>query len=211
MSQNHALLKQTLSLAPVVPVLIINDLASAVPMAQALVAGGLPVLEITLRTPVALAAMEAMAKVEGAIVGAGTVRDAGHIKSSIDAGAQFMVSPGISPKLLEAADDVDVPLLPGATSASEVMALAEHGYKYMKFFPAEAMGGAPVLKAIGAPLPDIMFCPTGGIGLGNARDYLSLSNVICVGGSWVAPNDAVAAGDWSRVETLAREAAGLAG
>lgn len=209
MSQNHVLLKQTLSLAPVIPVLVINDLASAVPLAQALVAGGLRVLEITLRTPVALQAMEAMAKVDGAIVGSGTVRTGADIKSSIDAGAQFMVSPGFAPKLLEAADQVDVPLLPGTSSVSEVMALAEHGYKYMKFFPAEANGGAPVLKAFGGPIPDITFCPTGGVGLGNAGDYLSLKNVICVGGSWVAPGDAVATGDWDRIETLAREAAAL--
>lgn len=211
MPQDAAVLKTTLSLAPVIPVMIIEDARTARPLAEALVAGGLPVLEVTLRTEAALDAMAEMAKVEGAVVGSGTVRTAEHMRRSVDAGCRFMVSPGASPGLLDAAEDVSIPLLPGIGTPTEAMAAAERGYSYLKFFPAEAMGGAPVLKSFASPLPDLTFCPTGGIGPGNAPAYLDLPNVVCVGGSWITPGDAVATGDYKKIERLAREAAGLRG
>ncbi len=211
MPQDAAVLKKTLSLAPVIPVIILDDVSAARAMAEALVAGGLPVLEVTLRTPNALKVMAEMAKVPGAIVGSGTVRTAEHMRQSVDAGCQFMVSPGASPRLLDAAEDVAIPLLPGIGTPTEAMTLAERGYSYLKFFPAEAMGGVPVLKSFASPLPDLTFCPTGGIDPAKAKTYLALPNVICVGGSWVTPGDAVAAGDFARIEQLAREAAALAG
>ncbi|MFE3835641.1 bifunctional 4-hydroxy-2-oxoglutarate aldolase/2-dehydro-3-deoxy-phosphogluconate aldolase [Pseudogemmobacter sonorensis] len=198
-------------LAPVVPVLVVEDAARAVPLAQALVAGGLPMLEVTLRTPAALEAIRAMAGVEGGVVGAGTLLTPADVKAAVAAGARFGVSPGATPALLDACAEADLPLLPGASSASEVMALHERGYGVMKFFPAEQAGGAPFLRALGAPIPQVKFCPTGGIGPANAPDYLGLSNVLCVGGSWVAPKEAVAAEDWARVTALAAEAARLAG
>lgn len=210
MSQDIARLQKTLSLAPVIPVIILDDVAAARPMAEAMVAGGLPVLEVTLRTPNALKVMAEMAKVEGAIVGSGTVRNLEHMRQSVDAGCQFMVSPGAPLKLLEAAEQVDIPLLPGIGTPTEAMAAAEMGYGFLKFFPAEAMGGVPVLKSLASPLPDLRFCPTGGIDVEKARNYLALPNVICVGGSWVTPADAVAAGDFGRIEKLARDAAALA-
>jgi 2-dehydro-3-deoxyphosphogluconate aldolase/(4S)-4-hydroxy-2-oxoglutarate aldolase len=209
MPQDAAALRQTLSLAPVIPVIIINDVSQARPLAEALVAGGLPVLEVTLRTAHALQAIEEMAKVPGAVVGSGTVRTPLQMGHSVDAGCQFMVSPGASPRLLEAAEEHDIPLLPGIGTPTEAMTASEHGYSFLKFFPAEALGGVKVLKAYASPLPDITFCPTGGIDRAKAADYLALSNVICVGGSWVMPADALAAGDWKRVEALAREASGL--
>lgn len=211
MPQDTAVLKQTLSLAPVIPVIILDDIDAAQPMAEALVAGGLPVLEVTLRTPNALKVMAEMAKVDGAIVGSGTVRNAEHMRQSVDAGCQFMVSPGASPKLLDAAEDISIPLLPGIATATEAMNAAERGYSYLKFFPAEAMGGASVLRSLASPLPDLVFCPTGGINPEKAKIYLGLPNVICVGGSWVTPGDAVAAGDFDKIEKLARDAAALAG
>jgi 2-dehydro-3-deoxyphosphogluconate aldolase/(4S)-4-hydroxy-2-oxoglutarate aldolase len=173
------------------------------------VAGGLPVLEVTLRTAHALQVIEEMAKIPGAVVGSGTVRSPLQMGHSADAGATFMVSPGASPRLLEAADEFAIPLLPGIGTPTEAMTAHEHGYYFLKFFPAEAMGGAPVLKAFASPLSDIMFCPTGGITMQNAGSYLALPNVICVGGSWVMPQDAIEAGDWKRIEALAREAAAL--
>jgi 2-dehydro-3-deoxyphosphogluconate aldolase/(4S)-4-hydroxy-2-oxoglutarate aldolase len=209
MAQDTAALRATLSLAPVIPVIIHDDVGTARALAEALVAGGLRVLEITLRTPHALHVIEEMAKVEGAVVGSGTVRSPLQMTHSVNAGCQFMVSPGAPPRLLEAADDFDIPLLPGVASPTEAMTAAEHGYSFLKFFPAEAMGGIPVLKAFASPLPDLMFCPTGGIDLGKAGQYLALSNVICVGGSWVVPGDAVIARDFRRIEALAREAASL--
>ncbi|MGN6486504.1 MAG: bifunctional 4-hydroxy-2-oxoglutarate aldolase/2-dehydro-3-deoxy-phosphogluconate aldolase [Devosia sp.] len=209
MPQDVAALRQTLSLAPVIPVIIINDLSQARPLAEALVAGGLPVLEVTLRTAHALQAIEEMAKVPGAVVGSGTVRTPLQMGHSVDAGCQFMVSPGASPRLLEAAEEHEIPLLPGIGTPTEAMTASEHGYSFLKFFPAEALGGVKVLKAYASPLPDITFCPTGGIDMAKAADYLALPNVICVGGSWVMPADALAAGDWKRIEALAREASGL--
>ena len=209
MPQDAVALRSILSLAPVIPVIILDDVAAARPLAEALVAGGLPVLEVTLRTANALKVMEEMAKVSGAIVGAGTLRTPGQMQQAVDAGARFLVSPGAAPRLLDAADEIAVPLLPGIGTPTEAMTASEHGYNILKFFPAEALGGAPVLKAFASPLSDIMFCPTGGIDLAKARTYLALPNVICVGGSWVMPADAIEAGDWKRIEGLAREAAAL--
>jgi 2-dehydro-3-deoxyphosphogluconate aldolase / (4S)-4-hydroxy-2-oxoglutarate aldolase len=209
MPQDAAALRSTLSLAPVIPVIVHDDVSTARDLAEALVAGGLPVLEVTLRTPHALQVIEEMAKVPGAVVGSGTVRSPLQMGHSVDAGCQFMVSPGASPRLLEAADEHKIPLLPGIGTPTEAMTASEHGYTFLKFFPAEALGGAKVLKAYASPLADIMFCPTGGIDMAKAREYLALPNVICVGGSWVMPPDAIQAKDWKRIEALASEAAGL--
>ncbi|GAA4229765.1 2-dehydro-3-deoxyphosphogluconate aldolase/(4S)-4-hydroxy-2-oxoglutarate aldolase [Sagittula marina] len=196
-------------LAPVIPVLVIDDAAQARGLAEALVKGGLPVLEVTLRTPAALDAIAEMAKVEGGIVGAGTLLTPDDVKRAVDAGAKFGVSPGATDTILDACEAADLPLLPGAATSSEVMRLLERGYTVQKFFPAEANGGAPALKAIGAPIPQVKFCPTGGVSMKNVNDYLSLSNVLCCGGSWVAPKDMVAKGDWAGIEALASEAAAL--
>lgn len=209
MPQDVVALRSMLTLSPVIPVIILDDVHKARPLAEALVAGGLPVLEVTLRTAHALQVIEAMAKVPGAVVGSGTVRSPLQMGHSVDAGCKFMVSPGASQRLLEAADGFSIPLLPGIGTPTEAMNASEHGYSFLKFFPAEAMGGAPVLKAFASPLADLSFCPTGGVTLANAPAYLSLPNVICVGGSWVMPQDAIDAGDWKRIERLAREAAGL--
>lgn len=198
-------------LAPIIPVLVIDDAATARPLAQALVAGGLPALEVTLRTPCALDAIRAMAEVPGGVVGAGTLLTPEDVAAAKAAGARFGVSPGATPRLIAACIAEGLPLLPGAATASEVMALFEQGYDMLKFFPAEAAGGAPALKAIGAPIPQVAFCPTGGITPENARAYLSLPNVICAGGSWVAPKAMVAAGDWAGIEALARDASRLVG
>ena len=197
------------NLAPVIPVLVLDDVATARPLAEALVAGGLPVLEVTLRTPVALDVISEMAKVEGGVVGAGTLLTPQDVQSAVNAGATFGVSPGATDTLLNACEAADLPLLPGAATSSEVMRLLERGYRVQKFFPAEANGGAPALKAIGAPLPQVKFCPTGGVSPANAPTYLELSNTLCVGGSWVAPKDLIAAKDWSAIEALAAEAAAL--
>ena len=200
-----------LSAAPVVPVLTIEDRAVAVPLARALVAGGLTALEVTLRTAAGLDCIRAIAgEVGAANVGAGTVLDARQYEAAEKAGATFVVSPGTTDGLLASAASSAVPFLPGVATAGEAMTLAERGYRYMKFFPAEPAGGIAYLRALGAPLPAIRFCPTGGIGAKNAPDYLALANVICVGGSWVAPAEAVAGGDWARVTALSREAFALA-
>lgn len=196
-------------LAPVVPVLVIDDAATAADLARALVAGGLPALEVTLRTPAALDAIREMAGVPGGVVGAGTLLTPKDVENAKAAGATFGVSPGATDKLLDACEANELPLLPGTATASEAMRLLERGYTVQKFFPAEANGGAPALKAIGAPIPQVKFCPTGGVSLKNANDYLSLSNTLCVGGSWVAPKDKVQAGDWDGITALAREAAAL--
>lgn len=198
-------------LAPVVPVLVIDDLAHAKPLAEALVAGGLPALEVTLRTPCALDAIRIMAEVPGGVVGAGTLLTRADVKAAKEAGATFGVSPGSTDALLDACAEFELPLLPGAVTASEVMRLLEKGYTVQKFFPAEQSGGAAFLKSIGSPIPQVSFCPTGGISLKNARDYLSLKNILCVGGSWVAPKDAMAAGNWAAITTLAAEARTLRG
>lgn len=196
--------------APVIPVLTIDDFELAVPLARALCDGGLPVIEVTLRTRAALAAIAAIAvEVPDCIVGAGTVVRHVDAAFAIDAGAKFLVSPGTDPVLAETFTEIDIPVIPGCATVSEAMILSDLGFEVLKFFPAEASGGAAWLKAVAAPLPHIRFCPTGGIDMGNARDYLALPNVIAVGGSWVVPQDALAAKDFARIKTLAREASGL--
>lgn len=196
---------------PVIPVLKISDIANAVPLARALARGGLPAIEITLRTADALEAIRRVAgEVEEAIVGAGTILDAGQFEEAASAGSRFIVSPGITRELLSAAAGSDVPLLPGAITPGEIMAAREAGLRFLKFFPAEQSGGIASLKAFASPLADVKFCPTGGISAKNAADYLSLPNVVCVGGSWVAPDDLVQAGKWDEIEALARAASKLA-
>ncbi|MGY1580188.1 bifunctional 4-hydroxy-2-oxoglutarate aldolase/2-dehydro-3-deoxy-phosphogluconate aldolase [Streptomyces sp. MN13] len=199
-----------LDLAPVVPVVVVSDAADAVPLARALVAGGLPAIEVTLRTPGALPAIRAIAdEVPDAVVGAGTVITPGQVDEAVAAGARFLVSPGWTDVLLAAMRGSGVPFLPGVSTTSEVVALLERGVREMKFFPAEAAGGTAYLRSLSGPLPQARFCPTGGIGPASAPDYLALPNVGCVGGSWMLPAGAVAARDWARIERLAREAAGL--
>ena len=195
---------------PVVPVVVVDDLAQAVPVARALVAGGLPVIELTLRTPVALDAIRAIAdEVPEILVGAGTVLTPGQAKEARDAGAQFLVSPGATPSLLAGLADTGLPFLPGTATVSEVLAVLEAGWSEMKFFPAEASGGAAFLSSVASPVPAARFCPTGGITAATAASYLTLPNVGCVGGSWLTPKDALASGDWARVERLAAAAASL--
>ncbi|WP_329388442.1 bifunctional 4-hydroxy-2-oxoglutarate aldolase/2-dehydro-3-deoxy-phosphogluconate aldolase [Streptomyces sp. NBC_01716] len=199
-----------LDLAPVVPVVVVDDPADAVPLARALVAGGLPVIEVTLRTPVALEAIRAIAAlVPEAVVGAGTVITPESVTESVTAGARFLVSPGWTGSLLDAMLTSGVPFLPGVSTASEVVALLERGVTEMKFFPAEAAGGTAYLKSLWGPLPQARFCPTGGISLASAESYLALPNVACVGGTWMLPPDTLREKDWPRVEKLAREAAAL--
>ncbi|WP_031069448.1 bifunctional 4-hydroxy-2-oxoglutarate aldolase/2-dehydro-3-deoxy-phosphogluconate aldolase [Streptomyces sp. NRRL S-118] len=199
-----------LGLAPVLPVVVIDDAVDAVPLARALVAGGLPAIEVTLRTAAAPAAIRAIADgVPGAVVGAGTVVSAGAVAEAVAAGARFLVSPGWTDGLLEAMAASGVPFLPGVSTASEVVALLERGVSTMKFFPAEAAGGTAYLESLAGPLPRARFCPTGGISPASAPAYLALPNVACVGGTWMLPPDALAARDWARVESLAREAAAL--
>jgi 2-dehydro-3-deoxyphosphogluconate aldolase / (4S)-4-hydroxy-2-oxoglutarate aldolase len=196
-----------LSAAPVIPVVVLDEPAHAVPLARALLAGGIPVIEITLRTPAALDVIRAIAgSVPGAVVGAGTVTTPRHARQAVAAGAQFLVSPGTTDRLLDAIDDVGVPCLPGVASASEVMRMLERGQREMKFFPAEASGGRGFLNAIAAPLPDARFCPTGGITPATAPLYRELGNVGCVGGTWLTPREAIAAQDWQCVRELAAEA-----
>ncbi|GGU52472.1 ketohydroxyglutarate aldolase [Streptomyces albospinus] len=199
-----------LGLAPVIPVVVLQDAADAVPLARALVAGGLPAIEITLRTPAALDAIRAVAaEVPEAVVGAGTLLTPEHVAAAGAAGAAFLVSPGWSPRLLHAMRDSGLPFLPGVSTASEVVTLLDEGITEMKFFPAQAAGGTAYLKSLAAPLPQARFCPTGGIGPATAPSYLALPNVGCVGGSWMLPDDAPAAKDWGRVRQLARDAAAL--
>ncbi|MFF3437453.1 bifunctional 4-hydroxy-2-oxoglutarate aldolase/2-dehydro-3-deoxy-phosphogluconate aldolase [Streptosporangium sp. NPDC002721] len=199
-----------LDIAPVVPVVVIDDPETAVPLARALVAGGLPVIEVTLRTDAALDAIARIAaEVPEAVIGAGTIRTPADVAASVAAGSKFLVSPGTTPVLVDAMEVSGVPFLPGVATASEVMALADRGVTEMKFFPAEAAGGLPYLKALGGPLPQVRFCPTGGIKLATAPDYLALPNVGCVGGTWLTPADALATGDYPRIEKLAAEAAAL--
>ena len=199
-----------LALAPVVPVVVVDDAVHAVPMAKALVAGGIRAIEVTLRTLAALDAIRAVAaEVDGAVVGVGTVLDGTQLEAARKAGARFAVSPGASPRLLDAADEHDLPLLPGAATAGEAMTLLERGYRHLKFFPAVPAGGARLLAAWASPLPQIRFCPTGGISLANAPEFLALPHVACVGGSWLTPKNKLETGDWSGIERLAREAASL--
>jgi 2-dehydro-3-deoxyphosphogluconate aldolase/(4S)-4-hydroxy-2-oxoglutarate aldolase len=198
----HALCRQ----APVIPVLVIEDLTRAVPLAEALVAGGLPVLEVTLRTPAALEAITLMTRVAGATIGAGTVLTPADAHAVRKAGAAFAVSPGSTHHLIDACEDIGLPLLPGAATATEAMRLVERGFDLLKFFPAEAAGGTAMLKSLGGPLPQVHFCPTGGVSPDNAADYLRLANVACVGGSWVAPKQLIAEERWSEIRDLAHAA-----
>ena len=201
---------QVMQDAPVIPVIVLHDVAHAVPMARALVAGGIRMLEVTLRTPQALACMEAIAKeVPDAVVGAGTVRSAADAKAAANAGAKFAVSPGYTAAVGQACRDQGLSLLPGVATGSEIMMAQEDGYTELKFFPAMQAGGPAMLKAWGGPFFDVRFCPTGGVTPQNANEFLSLSNVACVGGSWLVPADALAQGDWARIEQLAREACQL--
>jgi 2-dehydro-3-deoxyphosphogluconate aldolase/(4S)-4-hydroxy-2-oxoglutarate aldolase len=203
-------IERTMRLAPVIPVVVIEDARAAVPMARALVAGGVPAIEVTLRTPAALEAVRAIAaEVEGAVVGVGTALTQADLLAAYEAGARFAVSPGATTRLLDAAEDIPLPLLPGAATASEAMVLLERGYRNLKFFPAVPAGGARLLAAWAGPLPQLRFCPTGGISAGSAVDFLALPNVLCVGGSWLTPADRLAAGDWAGIEKLARAAASL--
>lgn len=201
--------REICALAPIMPVLVIDDLSSARPLAEALVAAGLPALEVTLRTPAALDVIRAMTEVSGGRVGAGTLITPADVRAAKAAGAAFGVSPGATDALLAACEAEDLPLLPGAATATEAMRLLQRGYDMLKFFPAEASGGAAALKALGAPLPQISFCPTGGISASNAQGYLSLDNVVCVGGSWVAPGDLLRDARWDEIGARARAAAAL--
>ena len=195
---------------PVIPVLTLAGAPDGVPVARALVTGGLPVMEVTLRTAGALEAVKAItAEVKGAIVGVGTVLEAAQFEKAKRAGAAFAVSPGFTPALCAAAADAGMPYMPAVSTVSEALALRERGFRYLKFFPAEQCGGQNFLRALASPLPDLLFCPTGGVDLAKAAGYLTLSNVPCVGGSWVVPADAIVARDWARVEALASKAAGL--
>ncbi|WP_044560568.1 bifunctional 4-hydroxy-2-oxoglutarate aldolase/2-dehydro-3-deoxy-phosphogluconate aldolase [Azospirillum sp. B4] len=203
---------EILALGPVVPVLIIDKLEDALPLAEALVEGGVRVLEVTLRTEAALAAMEVIAaKVPDAVVGAGTVVDTAQVARVKNAGARFIVSPGCYPALLDEVQAQGVPFLPGTATPSEVMALQARGLRHVKLFPAEAVGGLKLIKSLASPLPGVTFCPTGGITVKTAPDYLAQPNVACVGGSWLTPADLVAAKDWAGITQLAREASALRG
>jgi len=199
--------EEILRQGPVVPVMVIHKLEQAVPLAKALMAGGIRVLEITLRTPVAVEAIRAISRdVPGAIVGAGTVIRPEELTAVAEAGAVFAISPGLTVELLQSANQGTIPLIPGISTVSELMTGMALGYTRFKFFPAEAAGGVKMLKAISGPFPQITFCPTGGITRDNYRDYLALANVACIGGSWVAPQEAMDRGDWTRITALAREA-----
>ncbi|WP_067710167.1 MULTISPECIES: bifunctional 4-hydroxy-2-oxoglutarate aldolase/2-dehydro-3-deoxy-phosphogluconate aldolase [unclassified Erwinia] len=200
-----------LTAGPVVPVIVLNKLEHAVPMARALVAGGVRVLEVTLRTSCALEAIRAIAQeVPEAIVGAGTVINPQQLRQVTEAGAQFAISPGLTPALLDAACAGSIPLIPGISTVSELMLGMDYGLREFKFFPAEANGGVKALQAIAGPFPQVRFCPTGGISPANYRDYLALKSVLCIGGSWLVPASALESGDYARITTLAREAVGAA-
>ncbi len=201
---------QVMQDAPVIPVIVLNDVAHAVPMARALVAGGVRMLEVTLRTPQALACIEAIARaVPEAVVGAGTVRSRADAQAAANAGARFAVSPGYTSAVGQACRDVGLALLPGVATGSEIMMAQEDGFTELKFFPAMQAGGPAMLKAWSGPFFDVRFCPTGGVSLQNAADFLALPNVVCVGGSWLVPADAMAAGDWARITQLAADTRGL--
>ena len=196
--------------APVIPVIVLNDVAHAVPMAKALLAGGIRMLEITLRTPVALDCMRAIAnEVPEAIVGAGTIRSAANAKAAVEAGARFGVSPGYTKEVGKACRDLGLSLLPGVATSSEIMTAQEEGFTQLKFFPAMQAGGVPLLKGWSGPFADIQFCPTGGVSLENAPQLLALPNVVCVGGSWLTPADVMAKGDWAKITQMAKEACAL--
>ena len=201
---------EIMRIGPVIPVIVVEKIEHAVPLARALVAGGVRVLELTLRTPVALQAIEAIAReVEGAIVGVGTITRAEDFDRSIKAGAVFGVSPGLTPDLVAAARASALPLLPGVMTPSDVIAARAAGFSELKLFPAQQAGGIGMLKALAGPFPDVTFCPTGGVSAATAPDFLALPTVACVGGSWLTPRDAIDAGDWARITALAREATAL--
>ena len=202
-------LRKIMEWAPVIPVLVVHDVGHAQPLARALVAGGLPVLEVTLRTDAALEAVRAMREVEGAIVGVGTVRTSSDMARAADAGAQFAVSPGLPPALRDARHPI--PVLPGVATATEAMTAADAGHSLLKFFPAAAAGGMPLLKSLAGPLPELRFCPTGGVREDTLAGWLQLPNVLCVGGTWLAGPDRLAAGDWAGIEATAQRACVLAG
>jgi 2-dehydro-3-deoxyphosphogluconate aldolase/(4S)-4-hydroxy-2-oxoglutarate aldolase len=203
-------IRDIVALAPVIPVLTVTDVNAAAPLARALAAGGLRVLEVTMRTPVALAAIEAMRRaVPEAIVGVGTLTRPVDFAGAGRAGAQFGVTPGLTPELAAAARGARFPLLPGVMTPTELIGARALGYDVLKLFPAQQAGGIAMLKALGAPFPDVLFCPTGGITRASAADFLALPNVVCVGGSWLAPAELMAAGDWAAIEALARDAAAL--
>ena len=201
--------REICGLAPVIPVLVVHDVAHAVPLAEALVAGGLPVLEVTLRTPSAIEVIRAMATVAGGVVGAGTLLTPADVKAAKAAGARFGVSPGVTDTLVAACEAEELPLLGGIATVGEAMRMLERGYEVCKFFPAEANGGAPALKSFAGPLPQVSFCPTGGVTAKNAPDYLKLPNVLCVGGSWVAEASLLKEGRWDEVTRLATDASKL--
>ncbi|MBX8802281.1 2-dehydro-3-deoxy-phosphogluconate aldolase [Ochrobactrum sp. MR28] len=212
MSQKTEKLIPVMTGQTVIPVLLIDKAQDAVPLARALAKGGLPAIEITLRTAAALDAIRAVAEeVPEAIVGAGTILNASHYEQAVRAGSQFIVSPGVTDAIMDAADQSTIPLLPGCATASEVMSLRERGYTHVKFFPAEQAGGAPYLKALSSPLAGTFFCPTGGISISNAMSYLQLPNVLCIGGSWIAPKELVNDGKWDEITTLAAAASALKG
>lgn len=201
--------RELMQVAPVIPVLVIDDVSKARPLAEALVAGGLRTLEVTLRTPQALDAMQAMSDVEGAIVGVGTALDGDDLKRAQDHGATFAVSPGFTQALGKVANDINMPLLPGIMTPADIMRARDEGFTALKFFPASQAGGPALLSGFAGPFVDTVFCPTGGINANNARDYLSLPSVVCVGGSWVAPKKMVDEGDWEGITRLAAECQGL--
>lgn len=207
--QSSDLLRAMFQNVPIIPVLVIHDLSDAVPIAQALVAGGLPVVEVTLRTPSAIEAIKAMSKVPGCVVGVGTLLSNDDVAAAIGAGAKFGVSPGTTDKLLTSCEQHGLPLLGGVATVSEIMRLHERGYNVAKFFPAEASGGAQALQAFAGPIPGFHFCPTGGLNPGNVETYLKLPNVLCAGGSWIVPPEHLKAGNWSEIENLARQASEL--
>ncbi|MGB0694496.1 MAG: bifunctional 4-hydroxy-2-oxoglutarate aldolase/2-dehydro-3-deoxy-phosphogluconate aldolase [Rhodospirillaceae bacterium] len=210
-TDRHARMAAICALAPVVPVLLVDRVEDAVPLAKALTAGGLPVLEVTLRTEAALDVIRAMREgCPDAVVGVGTLRTKADVSAALEAGAQFGVSPGVLPEILDAAEEKNFALLPGTATPSEMMFAAGEGYRILKLFPAEMVGGLPLIKAVSSPLADLKFCPTGGIDAKRAVDYLAQPNVVCVGGSWVAPRAMVDGGDWAGIQALAAEAAALA-
>lgn len=210
MAQNVDALLPVMTGQKVIPVIVLDNADDAVPLAKALVAGGLPAIEITMRTSAALDSIARVAaEVPEALVGAGTILNAKNWEQAIAAGSKFIVSPGLTPELVAAADGHDVPLLPGSVTSSEIMKAMEWGYTHLKFFPAEQAGGASYLKSCSSVFGAVKFCPTGGVSVKNANDYLSLPNVLCVGGSWVAPKDMVTAGDWDGITALAKAAAGI--
>jgi 2-dehydro-3-deoxyphosphogluconate aldolase/(4S)-4-hydroxy-2-oxoglutarate aldolase len=199
--------KELFAMGPIVPVLVINKVEDALPIAEALLAANIKVLEVTLRTPAALDVISIIAKeLPEAIIGSGTVTNRQQLQQSVDAGAKFAISPGLTKDLLQAGNEGNIALIPGISSISELMDASDFGYDHLKFFPAEASGGVNAIKSIGGPFPDIKFCPTGGINLKNVRDYLALPNVACCGGSWLVPNDVVANKNWSEITKLSHEA-----